>query len=186
MRITILLLCLALALGCNSETKQTSKKLPTELSRNIGETFALDDLVDSSGNQVTLNFSNSEFTLIDFWFTECPPCIKEMQQFEELLNGKETKVKVVSVSINQPWYWTQALHGDQPRLAFLKTRVSNWEQVVLKTKDDPKLRNSISADRAKSLEETYGVSSYPAYFVLDRNGRILQRPESAVEFLKGL
>jgi cytochrome oxidase Cu insertion factor (SCO1/SenC/PrrC family) len=81
MRITILLLCLALALGCNSETKQTSKKLPTELSRNIGETFALDDLVDSSGNQVTLNFSNSEFTLIDFWFTECPPCIKEMQQF---------------------------------------------------------------------------------------------------------
>jgi thiol-disulfide isomerase/thioredoxin len=186
MRITILLLCLALALGCNSETKQTSKKLPTELSRNIGETFDLDDLVDSSGNQVTLNFSNSEFTLIDFWFTECPPCIKEMQQFEELLKGKETKLKVVSVSINQPWYWRQALQGDQPRLAFLKTRVSNWEQVVLKTKDDPKLRNSISADRAKSLEETYGVSSYPAYFVLDRNGRILQRPESAVEFLKGL
>jgi hypothetical protein len=109
-----------------------------------------------------------------------------MLQFEELLKGKETKLKVVSVSINQPWYWRQALQGDQPRLAFLKTRVNNWEHIVLKTQDDPKLRNSISADRAKSLEETYGVSSYPAYFVLDRNGRILQRPESAVEFLKGL
>jgi thiol-disulfide isomerase/thioredoxin len=135
---------------------------------------------------VTLNFSNADFTVIDFWFTECPPCIKDMQQFEELLRGKETKVKMVSVSINQPWYLRQALQGDQTRLAFLKTRVSNWEHVVLKTKDNPKFRNKMSTDRIAFLEKAYSITSYPAYFVVDRSGQILQRPESAVEFLKGL
>lgn len=186
MRITIFLLCLSLAFGCNTATKQSSPKSPPELSRNIGDAFIIDGLVDSAGNLVDLNLSNAEFTIVDFWFTECPPCIKEMQQFSELLKGKEGKVQVISISINQPWYWKKAMHGDNQRLTFLKTSIGNWNHLALTTLDDPTRKNALSADRIASLEKTYGVSFYPAYFVLDRNGKILKRPQSAVEFLKTL
>lgn len=186
MRITIFLLFICLAFGCNRATKQSSPKSPPELSRNIGDTFSIDGLVDTAGNPVDLNLSHAELTVVDFWFTECPPCIKEMQQFADLLKGKEGKVQVVSVSINQPWYWMEAIQGKNQRLTFLKMNVSNWRHVAMTTKDDPKFRNSMSTERIRSLENRYSVSFYPAYFVLDRNGKILKRPHSAVEFLKTL
>lgn len=186
MKFTVLLLCLGMACSCHRETKQAAQKPSADLSRNIGEKFVLVDLADSAGKPAQLDFSSTTYTIVDFWFTECPPCIQEMTQFRELLKGKERKVKMVSISINQPWYWKQGLQGSEKRIAFLREQVINWEHLVMQTKDNPKNRNTISTDRLLSLEETFGVSSFPAYFVLDSTGRIIKRPQSAVDFLNSL
>ena len=54
------------------------------------------------------------------------------------------------------------------------------------TEDNPKFNNDISADRLAELDSLYEVKGNPAYFVIDKTGNILSRPQSAVTFLKEL
>ena len=122
--------------------------------------------------------------MIDLWFRECPPCVEEMEQFEELLQGKEATVKVISISVNQPWHWRNVMAGASGKLTFLKSSIPNWQHLVLGTTDNPRFRNKISTARVDELEKRYQIGYFPAYFVLNKNGVIIQRPESGVAFLK--
>src|SRR5688572_25862936 len=82
-----------------------SEKYVASLQEHIGEKFELEKIIDTTGKEVNLDFSQSETTIIDFWFNECPPCISEMQQFENLLEGKDDKVSIISISINRFTLW---------------------------------------------------------------------------------
>ena len=161
-----------------SDSNKSDNKL------NVGEQFVLNNVLDSSGKIVNLDFSKADYTMIDLWFRECPPCVKEMEQFEELLQGKEATVKVISMSVNQPWHWKNVMAGVSGTLTFLKTSIPNWQHLVLGTTDNPRFRNTISTARVDELEKRYQIGYFPAYFVLNKNGVIIQRPESGVAFLK--
>ncbi len=70
--------------GCQNKSKKDNQKFEKEmnsLKENIGEKFQVDNIIDTSGKLIKLNFSESEITIIDFWFSDCPPCLKEMKQF---------------------------------------------------------------------------------------------------------
>lgn len=170
--------------SCNSDSDKHLQIKIKSLSDNIGDTFKINNVLDSSGKEVQLDFSKSDVTIVDFWFDDCPPCINEMSQFSKLLAGKEGKISVVSVSINPFWVWKPILSNPTGKFSFLNNNTPNWEQYVLYTPTDEKLKNTISVDRQNELEKNYNVRFFPAYFVVDKKGIIKERPESAVEFIK--
>ena len=173
--------------GCqsNSDNKRFDIQ-KTSLKEHIGEELKVANILDSSGNQIKLDFAKSDLTIIDFWFNDCPPCIKELNQFASVLIGKEKRISVISISINQPWLWLETLKAHSGRFTFLEKRLTNWTHYVLQTVNNEKLKNDVSSDRLLELQKKYNVTFFPAYFVVDRNGIIQARPESAVDYIKQL
>lgn len=153
------------------------------LESHIGEKFQIDNIADSTGKIVELDFTGSDITIIDLWFTTCAPCIAEMKQFEELLKGKEKKITIMSLSINRFAPWKDALSGHNKTFSFL-TAVPNWKHYILQSPAG-ETGGVISNKRADELREKYKVFFYPAYFVVDKEGKILARPQSAVAFMAG-
>lgn len=173
----------SLIYSCQSETRNPNRIPPTT---KIGQQFKLKNIVDTSGTKIDLDFSKSEMTIIDIWNNTCPPCIEEMKQFPSLIKGKESKISIYSISITQFWKWKSTLKDHKGAFAFLDYDVPNWKQYNLMTEDNPKFNNDISADRLAELDSLYEVKGNPAYFVIDKTGNILSRPQSAVTFLKEL
>ena len=178
---------LFLIFGCQSnlDSKKFNKQKKS-LTDHIGEKFEISNILDSAGNKIKLDFSKSDLTIIDFWFNDCPPCISEMNQFATELSGKNKRISVISISINQFWLWKKTLKEHTGRFEFLDNSLSNWTQYVLETRDDEKLKNDISVDRLLDLQKAYNVTFFPAYFVVDRNGMIQERPVSAVDYISKL
>ena len=178
---------LFLIFGCQSnlDSKKFNKQKKS-LTDHIGEKFEISNILDSAGNKIKLDFSKSDLTIIDFWFNDCPPCISEMNQFATELSGKNKRISVISISINQFWLWKKTLKEHTGRFEFLDNSLSNWTQYVLETRDDEKLKNDISVDRLLDLQKAYNVTFFPAYFVVDRNGMIQERPVSAVDYISNL
>lgn len=181
--ISVLILAL-ISSSCNNSGNKHFELQKNSLTDHIGDTFRIQNVLDSTGNQIQLDFSKTDLTIIDFWFNECPPCINEMKQFSEVLAGKETKISVISISINQFWLWKPTLINHRGRFSFLNNNTPNWSQYVLNTSEDKKLKNDISTDRQQEIENLYNITFFPAYFVVNKKGVILERPVSAVEFIK--
>lgn len=181
-------LALSLVISCQGlRDKNADNEVKKQsLKNNIGEQFRLSGIADSTGNNVALDFSKSDITIIDFWFNECPPCINEMNRFVSLLPGKEKKVTVISISINQFGLWKETLKAHSGKFSFLSSSLPNWTHYVLQTKDDASLKNEISADRVAELQKSYNITFFPAFFVIDKKGTILSRPESAADYISQL
>lgn len=148
---------------------------------HIGEKFQVDNITDSTGKIVELDFTGSDITIIDLWFTTCAPCIAEMKQFAELLKGKEKKVTIISLSINRFQPWRDALSGKNKTFSFL-TAVPNWKHYVLQSPPGES-GGVISIKRVEELRIKYDAFYYPSYFVVDKEGKILARPQSAVAYM---
>lgn len=175
-----ILLVLVLPCACQINTNKKDRQAKA-LSTHIGEKFQLDNIVDSSGRLITLNLSLSDITIIDLWFNTCPPCIAEMTQFALLLPGKEKKINVISLSINNFPLWKKTLEEHGGRFSFLASSIPNWQHYNLRSAAE--VKQQVPADRLDELRDKYDVELFPAYFVLDKNGIILSRPASAVKFI---
>lgn len=154
------------------------------LSYHIGEKFETESFLDIDGNPIKLDLAKSEVTIIDFWFNTCPSCISEMKQFESILNGNEKSVSIISVSINNYSLWKNTLTSKNPNFSFFIHNISNWKQVVLKSNEDPKLKNEIPRDNLDFLSEKYTTNSFPTYLVLNKEGKIIATPFSAIHYIK--
>ncbi|GAB2831773.1 peroxiredoxin family protein [Ferruginibacter profundus] len=154
------------------------------LTKNIGEKFSIENFIDTSGKPVQLDFTKSDITIIDFWFDGCTACINEMNQFKDILKNKEHKVRIISTCISSYEAWKSLFIRKNDIYSFLTIPVTNWLQLNLKSNDDPKLHNSLSNDRKIELEGKLDVSFFPAYFVINKEGIIIARPMSAVEYIK--
>ena len=73
------------------------------------------------------------------------------------------------------------------RLIFLlNDSTTNWWQYNLMTTDNPQLMNTFSFDRLRELDSIFEVQGNPAYIIVDNAGKIIARPQSAVQYLKSL
>jgi thiol-disulfide isomerase/thioredoxin len=182
MTVKLLVRCVIISLilfSCQSKTSNS-------IDKNIGEQFKLTHIVDTSGKEVELDLSTSELTIIDFWNNLCPPCITDMKQFPDLIKGKESKISIISISLSQFWVWKPTLIEHKGVFSFLNNDIPNWKHYNLMTKDNLRFKNELSSDRLRELDSAYGIKGNPAYFVLDKTGKILDRPVSAVQYLKDL
>ena len=154
------------------------------LQNHVGEKFDIDKFIDANGENINLDFTRSEITIVDFWFSDCLPCLQEMKQFKNLITGKDKEIRIISISVNSYNEWKRVLNSSSERFSFLSAPVSNWEHLNMRSTEDPKLNNEIPGDNMDSLSNRFQSQNFPMYLVVDKKGTIIASPFSAVEFIK--
>lgn len=104
--------------------------------------------------------------LVDFWFAGCTPCLNEMKYFPKLLKKYDSKLAIMSISIDPNKYMNQILESKNKPWDFLITNNTNWTFCNDYKKE--KLVNSLD------------IHSYPTYLLFNENGELLGSPSSGV------
>ena len=105
-----------------------------------------------SGEEINLDTFKGKVVLLDFWGTWCEPCRVALPSLKELA-AKVDPAKVAIVSIDE---------GDSKEKweRFIESNGMTWPQVY---------------DQDLSLHWAFGVDGYPRYFVLSKDGIILEQ-----------
>lgn len=105
-----------------------------------------------SGRKISRDDFGGKVLVLNFWATWCPPCISELPSLNQMASTlKPEGVVVLGVSVDKD----QAAYDK-----FLKKVKLNFE-----TSRNPSAE--ISAD--------YGTFRYPETYVIDRNGKVLEK-----------
>lgn len=148
--------------------KMLREKLSGASSVRIGKQFPFIYLLDTSGNNKTLNITlGSKYTLIDFWFSDCYPCIEQFPEMKNLFHKYGDKFQIVGISIDG------------------LPRIDNWKETIIKLQLTWAQYLDLNGEHAGKL----AINSFPTNFLLDNMGRILYINLDMVDlkwFLKSL
>ena len=186
LRILISILLLAIIVIVILKPFSLPLKRNKVVADKIGKPFIGLSLIDTAAADQAIGFNQAALTIVDFWFGDCPPCLDEMQDFDRLLKKQNDSVQIVSVSINSLANWKSLFYSDKKRYRFLKTFNPNWKHYALKSNEDPRLRNDIASDNHEFILTQFNTHSYPVYFVVNRQGIVVETPASAVDYLEAL
>lgn len=119
------------------------------------------------GNDSLLSVvSKNKYTLIDFWFSGCQPCLKQFDTLQKIYdNNKQKGFEIIGISTDS------------------KKNESHWKEVILKFNLTWIQYLDTGGVEAKKLY----ILSFPTNFLLDRNGKILKKdisPEDLGLFLR--
>ena len=118
----------------------------------VGDTAPGFELVTDDGQRLTRSQFGGQLLVLNFWATWCVPCIQELpslNQFQKQFASSGVVVLGVSVDQNERAY-----------RQFLKRA-----GVTFRTSRDPQ------AD----LSSRYGTFKYPETYVIDRDGKVVQK-----------
>ena len=137
----------------NLQDKKFKDEKLTLLAAEVGR-IAPDFSWKENGKALKLSTLNdAENYLLIFWSTTCSHCLREIPQIHKFLAGNE-KVKVVAFSLEKDDFgWKN-----------LKKTLPNWHHVLGLNKWENK------------TARTYQIFSTPSYFVLDKNKKIIAKP----------
>lgn len=134
----------------NSPQEREIRRLladPSRARKNLAPEFAARL---SNGEEVDLRKLQGKVVLLDFWGVWCRHCI-EMLPALKRLSEKADPAKVMIISIDEhdsPKKWAQ----------FVAKNGMTWPQIY---------------DETGILAQTYGVTSYPHYFLISTDGIVL-------------
>lgn len=95
---------------------------------------------------------NSQYYLIDFWFSHCSPCVKKFPKLKEIYNQFRSKgFDIVSISVDKQ-------KDKEDYLAAIKKYGLAWNHVW---------------DKDGVTSEKFSIHNFPTYILLDKNGRII-------------
>lgn len=117
-------------------------------------------------NQISsIELKTSKTYLLDFWFINCPPCIKDHKLISRKLDLlKEKNIELIGISTDRNYSdWRE----------YLKKHNYNW-------------KNYREIDSLKTVIRDMAIWSFPTYFVLDNKGEIKARYNSFEDFEKTL
>jgi peroxiredoxin len=108
---------------------------------------------DTAGETVDLSSLSGKVVLIDFWATNCPPCIEELPNIRRLYEKhREQGFEIIGVSLD----------GDQPLVeAFAQRQQMPWRQIV-------------NEGDVASLREKYLVRTIPTLMIVGTDGNVAQ------------
>jgi len=110
--------------------------------------------------------NKNEFTLIDFWFSGCQPCIKQFPGLKNIYNNYKGKYfEIIGISIDSG-------KGEE-----------NWKKII----GQFNLDWFQFLDSKKSITEELNITGFPSNFLLDNSGKIIRKditPEELEIFLK--
>ena len=124
----------------------------------------IQDLAERSklakGNMFPKLFSytlGKKYTLIDFLFSYCAPCLEEIPKYKEVYSKYKNKgFEIIAISSD----WTQD--------------ISNWQKTI--DKNDLVWQNF--HDKNKKETKKYNINSFPTTFLLDFKGKIIKKNPS--------
>lgn len=148
--------------------KTLSKNLKKLSAIAIGDMFPQLNVVDNNDKHVVIpENKKNKYTLIDFWYTHCTPCMVQIPKLKKLYDQyKQNGFGMIGVSIDDVKYldhWKDVI----------KTRDWNWPQYWDKD--------------AKNATGLLSIEGYPYNFLLDQNGVIVKKnipPEELEMILK--
>lgn len=131
-----------------------SEKLSGVLDRSHkGEAMPEMTLKDASGKTLALSSLRGKPTLVNLWATWCAPCVVELPTLDRLVDIREGKLRVVTVS--------QDMSGTEKIAAFLKERGGDNLEPWIDPKGD--------------LGAKYQVQSLPTTILYNAEGREVWR-----------
>jgi Peroxiredoxin len=133
--------------------QEESKKIQRALVK--GTKFPDFDEKDVAGKHLSVADYKGKIVLIDFWATWCPPCVGELPNVVKTYEKHHEKgFEIIGISLDQ----------DETKLKnFTKDRKMTWQQYF----DGKGWGNKLAGK--------YGVQSIPATFLLDRDGKIIEK-----------
>jgi len=142
------LICLVLAIGA------LLLRQPEPVSEPVQLRFTALD-----GRIVDMQDLRGRVVLLEFWATWCSTCMKELPRLKALHDKYRGRgLQIVGVSLDEP--------ADQEKLAALLARENiRWPQYF---PGDGHYRTS-------ELAQRFGVQGIPAAFLLDKQGRVVDR-----------
>lgn len=147
--------------------KRIAQRLKSAKVTAIGQTFPTLNVVDTTNRAVSVPMVNrSKYTLVDFWFSHCGPCLSEFPKLKELYNIYQEKgFAIVGISIDK------------------QADTDAWRKVIR----DKELTWSQYLDLAGKLTiNDLSIQVFPTNFLLDEHGVIIKknvRPEELSKFL---
>ena len=142
----------------NTETAKVFKKSLDALRNTaIGVTAPDFTQNDVNGAPVKLSSFRGKYVLLDFWASWCGPCRQENPNVVKAYNKyKDKNFTIVGVSLDRP-------NGKNDWLAAIKNDGLTWTEV-----SDLKFWNN-------QVAGLYSITSIPANFLIDPNGKIIAR-----------
>jgi len=133
--------------------QEESKKIQRALVK--GAPFPDFDEKDVAGKHLSVGDYKGKIVLVDFWATWCPPCVRELPNVVGTYEKHHEKgFEIIGISLDQ----------DETKLKnFTKDRKMTWQQYF----DGKGWGNKLAAK--------YGVQSIPATFLIDREGKIIDK-----------
>lgn len=112
------------------------------------------NLPDEKGKMLQLSSLKGKYVLLDFWYSGCHWCRKMTPHLTKVYNDLKKKgLEIVSVSVDpvkDEDKWRKAMEED----------AAPWLQVW---------------DFEKKLPDEYGVLAYPTMFLLDKDGKVVEK-----------
>lgn len=120
------------------------------------------DGYDLDGNKVDSSlFSNNEFTVVNFWFNGCKPCVAELGELDKLNKSvSEQGGEVIGVNV-------ETLDGNEQNIETAKQ--------ILEAKG-ASYRNIYFDSASDAGKFALGIMAFPTTYVIDKNGNIVGEP----------
>ncbi|CAN5265903.1 TlpA disulfide reductase family protein [soil metagenome] len=136
-------------------TQKINEKVKTLKNTSVGGTVTEINLPDKDGNKIALSSLKGKYILIDFWASWCPPCRRESKILAEL-----------SQKYNKEGFEIYGVSLDEDKDAWLKA-----------IEMDERIWSNVSTLQGFETPVTfdYAVTSLPAKFIIDSNGKIVAK-----------
>ena len=120
------------------------------------------DGYDLDGNKVDSSlFSENEFTVVNFWFSGCKPCVAERGELDKLTKEiSEQGGEVIGINV-------ETLDGNEQNIETAKQ--------ILETKG-ASYRNIYFDSASDAGKFSLGIMAFPTTYVIDKNGNIVGEP----------
>ncbi|MCC6585594.1 MAG: TlpA family protein disulfide reductase [Bryobacterales bacterium] len=119
---------------------------------NVGDTAPNFSITTESGLNVSRSNFGGKLLVLNFWATWCPPCVRETPALEALHNQlKDSGVVVLGVSLDK---------NEKKYKDFLKRF---------------RVTYAMARDEKGELSGLFGTYRYPETYVIDRNGKVVQK-----------
>lgn len=157
----LLLLFASLALaGCSEQQDEQPRATSGVGKGQQAPDFTLSDM---QGKKVSLADFRGKVVLINFWASWCPPCRKEMPSMERLYRQYQQQgLVILAVNVEK--------NGAQAVQRFLQQTPYSFP---------------ILLDTDAEVQNRYKVFRFPESFIIDRNGKVVEKVIGAIDWTSG-